>query len=180
MRSGPPTWRQHDPAAHRPSRRFPKPSATLHWTDQRRTTPPAHRGGISASTSSRLLNPDLIARGEHPHTESEAPKWIARGTGTLPPAAAHPNPPRVEMRRRRRERWGGSSRVEREGPLNDVDSVAVLGAQASVAAPAHRLVDLHPPRPPPPARLKRLRSGGRRDSTALPSEEEGGVEGGSS
>jgi hypothetical protein len=40
---------------------------------------------------------------------------------------------------------GGGVRVEREGSLDDVDGVVVLGAQAAVAAGPHRRVDLHPP-----------------------------------
>ena len=70
-----------------------------------------------------------------------------RGTSTPPPTppltqSARPAAHEVEEGGREQR---GSLRVEREGPLDDVDGVAVLGAHAAVAAPAHCLVDLHPP-----------------------------------
>jgi hypothetical protein len=62
---------------------------------------------------------------------------------------------------------GGGVRVEREGSLDDVDGVVVLGAQAAVAAGPHRRVDLHPPAGAPPSGEARGELGGERSSCGL-------------
>ena len=129
-----------------------------------RINQPKRRASASSTPARAAQNPARSrARRPPPRHESRAPTPTGSPRTQHTSAGAATNPIRAPRPRRWRREGGraeGSLRVEREGPLDDVDGVAVLGAHAAVAAPAHCLVDLHPPSlPAAPARREAARSG---------------------
>jgi len=163
LRSTPSTRVKLDVPAGLSPRRLPPQIRTRAYPSSGSTDPNGRPAQAPRQRARPRTRPDRARGDRPPGHESRAPNPTGSPRNQHTSADAATNPIRAPRPRRWRREGGraeGSLRVEREGPLDDVDGVAVLGAHAAVGAPSHCLVDLHPPSlPAAPARREAARSG---------------------